>query len=539
MEIFKQSTPLTDEALAGLVPALTEKYISAAGRRGMTETKFRIALEELLLTFRDQYGTEVPCTVTCGKFFGRITVEVTQDGPRKDWHPYEDGMQFSYDILARLGVKPHYSYQHAGAGRNRVVWEPSTVKIEKKKSMLPAMLGAIVLAVVTGLVLNALEPAVHDEIVNGLVSPVFRKLTAVFTAVATPLVFLAVVGGIVGLGDVRTFGKVGNHLLLRMGMSYLVAGVLLGVGGSLALGLSAAAEAGESTWSGVVQMVLDIIPDNLLLPFTQDNDLQVIVVAVFVGFVMLLLGSRVSRLNDLVREATDLINRMMMACCKLLPLIVYFGVTNLICSSSAKEFVRIAKMFAVYIALNVVYFAYMLIRARVITGTPLRTIISKQLATLMINITTSSQVAALPENLKCCKQKFGIESKYIDFAVPLGIVVYMPSGAIFIGLAAWGAALSVGMPVSLAVMLRIVVISIILAISAPPIPGSAFVVMPIMFAACGIPMEAFPLAVIFSTIIGYFLPPINGFNLQLEVLMTAKKLGLVKDDVLKAPYREE
>ena len=50
---------------------------------------------------------------------------------------------------------------------------------------------------------------------------------------------------------------------------------------------------------------------------------------------------------------------------------------------------------------------------------------------------TSSQVTALPESMKCCKERWKIDERFTDFALPLGIVVYMPNGAILLGSTVW------------------------------------------------------------------------------------------------------
>ena len=41
-----------------------------------------------------------------------------------------------------------------------------------------------------------------------------------------------------------------------------------------------------------------------------------------------------------------------------------------------------------------------------------------------------------------------------------------------------------------------------------------------------------------GSIVGYALPAFNGFNIQMELLMTAKKLNLVDENRLKSVYKE-
>ena len=533
-EFYKSEQILSNENIEQIVCALTEAYFRVVKKNALTQTQFRLALEEILLRLREHYGTEQPFKVLFARRFGKFSIEFSIEGERREWQPWDEELKLSYDILVRLGVEPRYVYSGSGRGRNRILWE-SLVK-EKKPSVMVSILIAALLAVAAGLLINSCSPEIKTILTDELAAPFFSKLTSIFSALATPLVFFAVVCGIVGIGDTKSFGKIGTGLLRRMLRSYLVAALFLGIGGILVYGIAPFGQGAEEQGSAIGQvlgLVLDIIPDNLFVPFGRGNDLQVIVVAVFVGVALLILGNKVAKLNDIVKDCSELVNKMMLLCCKLLPCVVFFGVLNLIVTSNIGQFLSIGKMILVYAGINAVFLIYMMVRAMVVTRTSMTTIFPKQLATLLINLATSSQVAALSENMKCCKEKFGIDKKLVDFGLPLGIVIYMPSGAIFLGLTVWGLSEIMGIPVPLDGIIRILFIGVVLAIAAPPIPGSAYVVLPVLFASCGVPSEAFPLGIIFGTIIGYLCPAFNGFNIQLELLTTAKKLGKLDESVLK------
>ena len=82
------------------------------------------------------------------------------------------------------------------------------------------------------------------------------------------------------------------------------------------------------------------------------------------------------------------------------------------------------------------------------------------------------------------------------------------------------------------------VMAIIVAIAAPPIPGSALTVFPIMLSVAGIPLDYYPVAIILGTVLGYFLPVLNGFCLQLEMVLIADKLDMIDRDVLREPAKD-
>lgn len=51
----------------------------------------------------------------------------------------------------------------------------------------------------------------------------------------------------------------------------------------------------------------------------------------------------------------------------------------------------------------------------------------------------------------------------------------------------------------------------------------------------GIPNDFFPIAILLGTILGYFLPMLNGYCLQLHMLITGKQLDMVDEEILYTP----
>lgn len=80
--------------------------------------------------------------------------------------------------------------------------------------MLKETLAALALAVLSALLLRLLPEEAEHLLNDGLISPVFGKLTAVISAVATPLVFFGVISGITGIGSSSAVGSMGKKLLV-------------------------------------------------------------------------------------------------------------------------------------------------------------------------------------------------------------------------------------------------------------------------------------------------------------------------------------
>lgn len=521
-----------NEETEKLLAEITDVYLKEAGSKAISRDEFIKPLREMLAELQNKGEKDKDFRILVSRKKDAFKIVLSQKGPKFDSIPDDEGKAFTEQALKAHGITPVFGYSN---GINYYVWDVAQKK--PKPSLLIAILVALGLSILFSIVLRFLPLSTKDLIIDQICLPVFNKLISVLSAVATPLVFLAVIEGMLGIGDVNAFGHIGSTVVIRMLFSYILAMIIFSLVYLPVYGLASSAEiltgGSESAVGDIIHLVLDIVPDNLLMPFTIGNDLQVITISIFAGVVILLIRNSIPTMVEIIREGSTLINKMMALCTNFLPIIVFFGLINLFASSDMEKIKSIAVMLVLFLIGSFMMVATMIIRTCIVTRVNYKCLFKKQLPTLMINLTTSSQVAALPENMKCCKEGFGIDPKITDFALPLGIVAYMPCGAIFLAATAWSCGAAYGLSVTTSVFIKIIVVAIVLAIAAPPIPGSAMIVLPIFFTSCNIPLEAFPLAILFGTIGGYFLPAFNGFILQLEILMSSVKLGMTDMDALK------
>lgn len=431
------------------------------------------------------------------------------------------------NILDYLGLSPRKRYLF---GKNTVSFN---VSIEKRNKSITNMIIAVLLAIVIGVIFLNLPDNVRTAADADVLSPLFTKLIAIMSAIATPMIFFAVVLGIIGLEYVTVIGKIGKKLLEKMMLTYIFVSCF-------AVGVSILAfsfiEGGGSQTNGLkdlTKLILDIVPSNLFEPFTTDNHLQVITLAVFTGVILVLLGDASAKIKSAIEQVSALVNKMMSTVCKLLPLIVFLGVLEIIIEKKWAQMSTIWITIVSFFAICGVVLAFVSLRTVHATKVPIRTLIKKQRASLLINLTTSSQVAAFPDSVDCCKHRYGISSKLVDFALPIEMVAYMPCGAVMLSLIGFTLASIYGTQISLLWIIKCIILVIIIAISAPPVPGSGFVVISILMSGLGISAEGLPIAIMIITLCGYFLPLFNGYLMQLELLMVAHKENQVDLDVLK------
>lgn len=526
MRIFRQTGRLNGPQImewTSRLPDLCGKHLD-----GQDKLKFKLTLaaEEVLLKCVQAYGEDCLCSFSATRLWGDLTFTAAVAGPQLNPLLTEDDSELSHDILRYMGIGPTYRYFY---GKNRI---SATVAMKKKPNMLRDLLIATILALLTIWALSLAPEATSLLVYGEILAPLFTKLISIMSELATPLVFLSVIVGIIGIGDVASFGRIGKSVSLRMLNTYLFSAAMVGLAGAAVFGFGdGGAEAG-SAWGQIVQLVLDIVPDNLVTPFADDNDLQVITLAIFIGVVMLLVAESIKGLTSLVKEASYLVNKMMMLVCRLIPFIVYLGVVNISHIGELRSMLSLYQVALVFIISVMLVIGFVVARTKLMTKVPLKTLFKKQLPSLLINIATSSQIAAYPASVECCVKDFGISEKIVNFGMPLGVVVYMPNGAAMLAAAVWFMLPAAGIPVTVSAAIKLLILAVIIAIAAPPIPGSGIVILPIFFSAMSIPDMMMPVAIIIVTVLGYLLPAMNGFCLQLELLMAGYKLDMVDRDAL-------
>ena len=73
----------------------------------------------------------------------------------------------------------------------------------------------------------------------------------------------------------------------------------------------------------------------------------------------------------------------------------------------------------------------------------------------------------------------------------------------------------------------------VLAIASPPIPGGTLTCYTIIFAQLGLPAEGLAIALALDVLFDFVATSMNMFCLQLELLIQAKKMGMLNEMILQ------
>ena len=502
------------------VQALTE-----AGADKKDIIRVRLSLEEILGVWLEPLAGAM-VHVDCGQKFGRAYLRVSVDGPTIDpWN--DEALVLSSRMLSQAGLSFTYAYKD---GKNCLVCNPR----KKKSSMgqLAWLLGAVFLAAFLGFALRR-APAMQSAALS-VTEPLFNMILGALRAVSSPLVFLAVCCGIVSIGDLTMVGRVGKKLILRMVAGTFVLAVVMALAGCLLFPIASEAGGGiKGNYSAIYQMVLDIVPSDIVSPFLNGNALQLVFLGICVGAALLILGERVSAAQNTLLQVNEAVGFLMSVLGKIIPLFVFLSLFNLILSDFDSGFSSLFKVFAITIPVCfILTLFYVFVAAVRLKVSPIL-LIRKMLPTFLIALTTASSAAALATNLETCVKELGIPKKVADFGIPLGQVLYKPG--FVVGLFALGLCMaeSYGIPITPMFLFTSVLTTGLLSMALPPIPGGALSVFTIMYAQLGIPGEALALAVAGNAILDFFMTAAGVACLQVQVTLAAKSVGMLDENKLK------
>ena len=278
--------------------------------------RLRLSLEEILESWSSALPG-APVTFCAKKRLGRQRIEIRVEGKELQADDVLENCLLSSRLLAQAGLTLTQSYQ---SGENCLTVEPPR---KRKLGQMQKLLLAIVSAVVLGL-LQRLLPAGAQAGVRAVTDPLFTLILNLLRTISSPMIFLAICWGIFNIGDMTMMGRIGKKVIGRIAaLSFLVsAGATVCLLWLFPLELSSGGAA-LSGFSTIYQIILDIVPSDIISPFLNGNTLQIIFLGAAVGIALLILGDRAAAVRTFIEQTNEVVQFLMEAIGDLIPLFVF------------------------------------------------------------------------------------------------------------------------------------------------------------------------------------------------------------------------
>lgn len=502
-----------------------EKTMIAYGVERREALRTKLTFEEVLLEYQNKFGTNAYFKVRCIRRFSTMRVEITVPG--ESFNPIEKAEEDATvmrKLLAGLGLAPTWSYTN---GKN------SIVLLSKKKPLSGTVktVGAIVLAVISGIILNLLPDVIRTGANDYFLTPITNAFIGLLSAISGPLIFLSVLGSICSMGNMETLGKIGSKAIKVILLYMTIIGAFMTAFGSLFYHIEKG-PGNSSSFLKILDLIYDIIPSNLFEPFVTGNALQLIFISVIVGLAMLVLSSKVSDVFSLIEQLSSIVQTMMSGLSSMLPILIFFIFTGMISDGNLSIILSSWKIIVVIVLMIVVYYALNLLRVSFAKKISPTLLFKKAWPTLLIALTTASSAAAFATNTQDANSKLGIDKKLVEFGIPIGQVLFKPGFFALLFGVGIGVAESCNIPITLPWLLFSFITVLLVNFAVPPIPGGAMMGFTIIFAQLGIPMEAMGVAIAINAIADFPATAGNVSGWQLTLIEVADSLNMIDQTVL-------
>lgn len=522
MKTYKLSGADIDETV--------DEIISFLGSVGVDKSlilRTRLAAEEILLNYQSHFGENGVFTLKTEKRMGSVNLILTVPGEQTDPFAYADEQSaLLTHVMSDMGYLPIWHYE---GGQNTVTF---SVKRPQKIQSWVWVVGAAVLGVVFGLLAQLLPSGVRTSMTEVVLTPLSSTIMSFLSTVSVLMVFLSIISGICGMGNLATANRIGKRMLGRFALGLLAIAVITTTVIALLMPVSRGSGKAfdvRSLW----EMLLNMVPTNILDAFLKGNTLQVIFLAAVVGIVALSLIRKMHELTEWTRQLNGLVQATVELVVKTLPVVVFISLFTLVATNQVKNLVAVYRFPLYQFLLMLGWIALMLVRTCITQKVHVVTLIKKLLPTAVITISTASSTAAFSTNLETCRKKLGVDSQIVDFGVPLSQSLYKPGVVVedMIGVICIAQVFGVEFTWSMLIMLAIT--AVILSVAAPTIPGSAFSSFALLFVQCGIPASAISIVAALNAFTDRINTCASVMSDQLELVQLASSLGKLDKETLR------
>ena len=348
--------------------------------------------------------------------------------------------------------------------------------------------------------------------------------------IIVPMVFSSIVLAISEISEASTLGRVSaktmGWFMLTSGIALVLAsifGMVFFKAGVFSATIEGISISSGTTGSNPLNVILNIIPSNIISTFSVNNAvLGIVFIAVVVGLGMnkLDLGK-----DNTIYRFCDEVSRIIVVFLNYI--VTKFGpcaIFMLLCRTFATYGIDYLKPALAYfvictiLLLTYLFVGYPCILAFICKMNPV-VFIRKIFGVIVFGFSTSSSAATLPMNLDVSTKDLGVDSEIASFVLPLGMTINMDGTAIMQVIATLFIAGCGGYDVTVFQLLIIMVLALIASMGTPAAPGAGAVILFTILSGVGFTGD--------QALIAYSL--ILAINRPIEMIVTA--LNCVGDSV--------
>ena len=366
------------------------------------------------------------------------------------------------------------------------------MKEKCKLSLASQIFIALILAVIVGLCMQKVP-----DIASEYIKPFGTIFLNLVKFIVGPIVLFSILAGIVSMKDIKKVGAIGGMTVVYYLCTTAVAVTIGLVAANLAKGifpvlattsLSYEAPKGKAP----LEVIVNIFPSNFINPISSTNVLHIIVMAILVGFSIILIGEKVRAAAETINRWNDIFMKVMEMILALSPIGVFCLLTPVIAINGTMIIGSLAKILLVAYICYVLHMLIVYSAALAVNKCSPRKFFKEMLPAIVFAFSSASSVGTLPLNMKC-SQNAGASNEVSSFVLPLGATINMDGTAIYQGVCTIFIAACYGIDLTFAQMVTTVLTATLASIGTAGVPGAGMVMLAMVLTSVGLPIDGIAL----------------------------------------------
>lgn len=373
------------------------------------------------------------------------------------------------------------------------------------KKLFKTLYFQVVIAIIIGISLGHAYPELGVAL-----KPFGDGFIKLIKMIIAPLIFCSIVLGISGMQDVKKVGKLGIRSMVYFQMTTFTAMfIALAVinlakpGEGMNISISQLDTSQVSTYlesskeqKGIVQFLLNIIPNNIIGSLAEGNILQVLFFAILLGFAFAKMGDKADSVKHVLQSFLDGIFLVIKMIMKVAPL----GAMGAIGFTVGKYGLGVLKSLGMmmvwfYVACLIYIFIFLgiILYRNKISIFKFLSYIKEE---LLIVLGTSSSESVLPAIMDKL-EKAGCNRSVVNLVIPTGYSFNLDGTAIYLTMASVFLAQAINQPMGLSEQLFLLFVLTFTSNGAAGVTGSGFIILAATLPVVGhIPVES--IAIVFG-----------------------------------------
>ena len=342
----------------------------------------------------------------------------------------------------------------------------------------------VLFAIAVGILLGHFAPATGVEM-----KPLGDAFIKLIKMIIGPIIFCTVVSGIAGMRDMKKVGRVGGKALLYFEIVStfalligLVASHLLkpGVGFNIdpatldtkTISQYVSKAHGQST----VEFFMHIIPDTIFSAFANGDILQILLVSLFFGSALAVVGDRARIIHEMVDQVSKVFFHIVHVITKVAPIGAFGAMAFTIGKYGLGSLVPLLKLIGTFYFTAIVFVLVVLGTVARLTGFSIIRFVAYIKEELLIVLGTSSSEAALPHLMEKM-EKLGCSKSVVGLVVPTGYSFNLDGTNIYMTMAVIFIAQATNIELTLMQQLTILAVAMVTSKGASGVTGSGFITL--------------------------------------------------------------